>query len=150
MLWHSDAKRANRRRPALPPPPRDRPAKKSHILNCLHTRVKVALLTEAVVAHTPEYNKAMALMNDVAGVPARTIPQMRQVGPLALIRNGLGVGSESAKLIEACQHAGGRITIGGVDIDQALLTGLRLALTRSQTACRLAVMEPQLALVTFV
>ena len=83
---------------------------------------KAALLTKAVLNATAEYTEAMVHTNDMHGVPTRSIPQTRQVGLLALMRNALGVGSESAMLIESSQHAGGKILIDGVETDQALLS----------------------------
>ena len=68
-----------------------------------------------------EYTELMATRNDMRGIQTRIIPQMRQMGLLALMRNALKAGGESHRLIVSCQHAGGKIAIGGVEHDQALL-----------------------------
>ena len=82
---------------------------------------RMALLTRAIVPPAADYTDAMVLVDTVAGVPAMTMPQVRQVGLLALIRNSLQTGGESVKLISPCVHAGGGVTVGGVDYPQALI-----------------------------
>ena len=65
------------------------------------------------------------ILDTVDGVQERTIPQMgQQAGLLALVRNGLPAGGESALLIEHCVHAGCHILYGGHhhQYAQALMT----------------------------
>ena len=68
-----------------------------------------ALLMLVAITPVALYTEAMMLLDTVDGVQERTMPQMRQSGLLALIRNSLRAGGESADLIEHCVHAGGHI-----------------------------------------
>jgi hypothetical protein len=83
---------------------------------------KFSLLEEGEVTVSAAYTEEMAKSNDIDAVPERTIPQIRQVGLLALIRATLVAGGESHRLIEACQSAGGKVNDGTVLRDQAVLT----------------------------
>ena len=70
---------------------------------------RMSLLTTSSVppAALFSFTEALVLDDTVAGVPAVTIPQVRQGGLLALIRNSLEPGGQSTRLISACVHAGG-------------------------------------------
>ena len=83
---------------------------------------RMSLLTQAVVPPAAPYTEALVLSDTVAGVPAMTMPQVRQRGLLSLIKNSLQPEGESMRLIAACVHAGGHVTIAGVDHPQALIS----------------------------
>ena len=86
---------------------------------------RIALLTQSEVEPAAVYTEDMLInniINTVDGVPAKTIPQVRQVGLLALVRNALPTGGESARLIiEGCVYAGGHTVVGGAQCAQALI-----------------------------
>ena len=79
-----------------------------------------ALLFDGPIPAPPQYDDALVNDNTAAGRPVLTMPQMRQQAILTVIRSTLQPGGESLRLIAQCTHAGGTITAGGVDHDQAL------------------------------
>ena len=54
----------------------------------------------------------------INGVVTYTMPQMRQLAILSIIRATLSPSGESVKLIRDCRHAGGTITLNHVTIDK--------------------------------
>jgi hypothetical protein len=88
----------------------------------IHIAFKATLLTQQNFALGAVYNDADVLLDTAAGVPAQTIPQMRQVALLQKIRASLQVSGAARKLILNCRHAGGVATDpAGIIHDQALI-----------------------------
>ena len=75
------------------------------------------------IAPTPAYNPAAEVNRDNAGgIVTYSMPQMRQLALLSVIRRTLSPAGESAKIVRECRHAGGIITDAhGVHDDQALV-----------------------------
>ena len=84
---------------------------------------RISLLTVALAHAAAEYTEAMAALNDIDGIPERTIPQIRQTGLLALMRATLVAGGESHRLKHSHTLA------------RSLARLLACSLTHSLTSC---------------
>ena len=91
-----------------------------------------ALVTAAVLPPVADYNDTLVAVDTAQSRVPLTMPQMRQAALLHVIRATLASNGESANLIRACKHAGGKVQVGGIDYDQAL----RLLDIRWQSASR--------------
>lgn len=81
-----------------------------------------ALVTHATITPMPAYDISLIDDDSAAGVPMPSMPQIRQHTLLCVLRQGLHPTGESMKLIEKCEHAGGRILdAAGNTIDQAMV-----------------------------
>ena len=94
----------------------------AQVVQCAGVDFSIALHTQRAIVPVDHYTEDRMLLDTVEGVLETTMPQMRQAGLLALMRNALPDGGESLDLIEHCVHAGGHIFVGGYQYAQALMT----------------------------
>ncbi|KAL3916930.1 MAG: hypothetical protein SGPRY_006614, partial [Prymnesium sp.] len=82
---------------------------------------KAALITLRAIPAVALYADASVVLDNAAGAPVLTMPQLRQQALLQVMRTSLQPSGESIKLVSTCVHAGGVVTDAGVNIDQALI-----------------------------